>query len=313
MRKQDSNPIAFHINFELRIKVSHPQVHPTSLRAAEGGTVSPQGQPGRSNLAEVLRIIPSKNEDNHIGAALARPPLFSGLLPADYTRIVATARVKQFARREVLHIEGDSVQRVLLLTSGFAKMSKLGTSGMEVILRFGVPGDALGAADLFSSGMHSTSAQAFRPCRALVWDAMAFKALVERYPVLHQNMARILIGDLLDLQERFREVATEKVGTRVARQLLRLEEQIGRRVNGAIEIGLSREELAQMTGTTLFTVSRLFSAWEALGMVRPGRESVSIRDVPMLRAIGSGDNSLGSEEPVRRHEAAVSNVLRASG
>src|ERR1035441_9985609 len=97
-------------------------------------------------------------------------------------------------------------------------------------------------------------------------------------------------------------------GPRVARQLLRLEEQIGRRVNGAIEIGLSREELAQMTGTTLFTVSRLFSAWEALGMVRPGRESVSIRDVPMLRAIGSGDNSLGSEEPVRRHEAAVSNV-----
>ena len=102
-------------------------------------------------------------------------------------------------------------------------------------------------------------------------------------------------------------------GPRIARQLLRLEEQIGRRVNGAVEIGLSREELAQMTGTTLSTVSRLLSAWEALGTVKPSRESVSICDVPMLRAIGRGDNSLPSEEPVLGHLAAVSKVLRGSG
>jgi CRP-like cAMP-binding protein len=275
--------------------------------------VPQQGDPSdsRSNLADYLRIVPSKNGDN-VGAVVPRPPLFSGVLPADYTRIVASAHVKQFARREVLHIEGDPVRRVLVLTSGFAKISKLGTSGMEVILRFAVPGDALGAADLFASGSHGTSVLAFRPCRALVWDAFVFKALVERYPVLHPNMARILIADLLELQERFREVATEKVGTRVARQLLRLEEQIGQRVNGAIQIGLSREELAQMTGTTLFTVSRLLSSWEALGMVRPGRESVSICDVPMLRAIGGG-NALCSEEPVLGLEGAVSETLRVSG
>jgi CRP-like cAMP-binding protein len=269
--------------------------------------VHPQGEPSerRSNPADRLKIVPFKKGDIHAGAVLARPPLFSGVLPADYTRIVAAARVKQFTRREVLHLEGDSVQRVLVLTAGFAKISKLSTSGTEVILRFGAPGDVLGAADLFCSGRHCTSVQAFRPSRALVWDAMAFKALVERYPVLHQNMAQILIGDLLELEDRFREVATEKVAPRVARQLLRLQKQIGLPVNGAIEIGLSREELAQMTGTTLFTVSRLLCAWEGLGMVRPSRESVSIRNVAMLRAIGCGDNSL--------HEAALSRALRASG
>ena len=267
----------------------------------------PQSEPcgSRSNPADCLKIVPFNNGDNHAGAVLARPPLFSGVLPADYTRIVAAAHVKQFARREVLHLEGDPVHRVLALTSGFAKTSKLSTSGTEVILRFGVPGDVLGATDLFSSGKHCTSVQAFRPCRALVWDAGAFKSLVERYPVLHVNMVRILIGDLVELEDRFREVATEKVGPRVARQLLRLEEQIGRNVDGVIEIGLSREELAQMTGTTLFTVSRLLSAWEALGTVTPGRESVSIRDVAMLRAIGCGDNS--------RYEATPSRALRPSG
>ncbi len=274
----------------------------------QGGTTG-----SRSSLVDCLNVIPFKNGDHHGAAVLARPPLFSGVSPEDYARIVATAHVKQFARREVLHIEGDSVRRVLVLTSGFTKISKMGTSGMEVILRFGVPGDVLGAADLLATGRHGTSMQAFRQCRALVWDAVAFKALVERYPVLHLHMARILIGDLLELQDRFREVATEKVGARVARQLLRLEEQIGRRVNGAIEIGISREELAQMTGTTLFTVSRLLSAWEVLGVVTPGRESVSICDVPLLHTIGTGGDSLPCVGPVPGHEDALSQTLRASG
>ena len=90
---------------------------------------------------------------------------------------------------------------------------------------------------------------------------------------------------MLELEERFREVATERVAPRVARQAVRLLEKIGRCVNGKIEITLSREELAQMTGTTLFTVSRLLSAWEAQGMVNPRREVVTICDLSSLRAV----------------------------
>jgi CRP-like cAMP-binding protein len=98
-------------------------------------------------------------------------------------------------------------------------------------------------------------------------------------------MFRILGRDLLELEERFHEVSTERVASRVARQLVRLGEQIGRQVDGAVEIGLSREEVAQMTGTTLFTVSRLLSGWEARGMVKPRREAVAICDVRSLRAV----------------------------
>src|ERR1039457_5160753 len=151
-----------------------------------------------------------------------RPPLFSGILPADYTRIASAARVKEFERGEMLYIEGDSVQQVLLLTSGFAKIIKLGLSGSDVILRFGAPGDVLGAIGLFSTGRHSTTAQSFRMCRALVWEPPVFKALAERFPVMHQNLARIVGAELLELKERFREVATVRVAPRVARQLVRL-------------------------------------------------------------------------------------------
>src|ERR1035438_2735645 len=240
---------------------------------------------GGSNWTDHSAAVQLKHEDSRAGMVAARPPLFSGISPEDYTRIAAAARVKEFARGEMLYIGGDSVSQVMLLTSGFAKISQFGLSGAEVILRLSVPGDVLGATGLFTTGLHFTTAQAFRMCRALVWDVPTFKALVTRYPVLHENMVKILSEDLLELQERFREVATERVAPRVARQLVRLLKRIGQSVNGSVEVSLTREELAQMTGTTLFTVSRLLSAWEERGMVKPRREGVTICDVPLLRAM----------------------------
>lgn len=214
-----------------------------------------------------------------------RPPLFAGILQADYAAISAAARSKVFMRGEMLYLKDDPVRQVLLLTSGAVKVAQHGRSGSEVILRLGVPGDVLGASSLLSTGRHDTTALAFRSCKVMSWDARAFRALADRFPVLHQNIIRILEGDLLELTERFRELATERVGLRVARQLVRLRDKIGRHVDGVVEIGLSREELARMTGTTLFTVSRLLSAWEACGIVKPSRESVTICDDHLLRSL----------------------------
>jgi len=75
------------------------------------------------------------------------------------------------------------------------------------------------------------------------------------------------------------------VAPRVTRQLIRLQEQPGWPQKREVEIRLSREGLAQMTGTTVYTVSRLLSAWEARGLVTCGRESVMISDVPELRRV----------------------------
>jgi CRP/FNR family transcriptional regulator, nitrogen oxide reductase regulator len=226
-----------------------------------------------------------RRKDDCTGTIVERSTLFSGIPPNGYTKISGSAHVKEFIRGEMLYLEGDSVRRIVMLTSGIVKINKIKQSGTEVILKLGVPGDVIGAVDLFSTGKHCATAQAFRSCRALVWDVFVFKGLVQRFPILHQNMVRILGEYLLELEERFSEIATEKVSQRVAGQLVRLLEQIGRQVNGAVEIGLSREELAQMTGTTLFTVSRLLCAWEAQGIVQPRREAVMICNVRSLRAI----------------------------
>jgi len=113
-------------------------------------------------------------------------------------------------------------------------------------------------------------------------------------------MLRIMEARLQDMDQRFREVSTQKVAPRLSSELIRLLDQVGKRVNGHVEISLSRAELAQLTGTTLFTVSRLLCRWELLGIVSARRESVLVRDLPALVELSLGE----SESPPLRTASA---------
>src|SRR5207253_10571273 len=110
----------------------------------------------QSHGAKHLSIIQGKMDEDAGGVA-GRPSLFSGILSSDYKEILAAARVREFARGEILYMEGDSIQQILMLTSGLVKITKIALSGTEVILRLGGPGDVFGAADPLSAGRHSTT------------------------------------------------------------------------------------------------------------------------------------------------------------
>src|SRR5215472_7329565 len=233
----------------------------------------------------LLAVNDSRGNDRDAWATIESAPLFTGVSPEDLKRISAAAGLNRFARGKILYLERDNVEQVLFLISGSVKFSQLGSKGLEVILRLGAPGDVFDVVSLFVTGKHATTAQTIRPCEALIWDAEAFKALVQGLPVLNRNIIRLIGGHLLELEERFRELATERVAPRVARQLIRLQEQVGALRKAEMEIGLSREGLAQMTGTTLYTVSRLLSTWEEDGLVNSRRESMTIADVGALRKV----------------------------
>ena len=123
-------------------------------------------------------------------------------------------------------------------------------------------------------------------CKALVWDYMRLQAMLLQYPQIGRNISRILAGRLKELEERFREIATEKVATRLALVLLRLLKQVGKVSPGGTQVFLSREELGQMTGTTLFTISRILSRWAERGFVVPRREAILISNPKELESIG---------------------------
>jgi CRP-like cAMP-binding protein len=216
-------------------------------------------------------------------------PLFLNISPADCREIVSTAHEKVFSRRQTIFFQGDPARQILLLTSGCVKITQLGQNGTEVILRLIGPGELVRTAGLFLRCNHGSTARALRPSTALVWEAAVFEAFAERFPILRHNAARILGQHFRELEERFREISTERVARRLGREIARLLNQVGQRVNGAVRISLSREELAQLTGTTLFTVCRLLSQWEQQGIVTTGRETVMVRNLQALEALSEGD------------------------
>ena len=104
-------------------------------------------------------------------------------------------------------------------------------------------------------------------------------SLVEKHPKFGAHILRMMSGRVQEAHARMREMATERVERRVARALLRLAREAGKRTEAGIEIAmpLSRQDVAEMTGTTLYTVSRLLSAWEEEGLVDVGRQRIVIR------------------------------------
>ena len=208
-------------------------------------------------------------------ASIQRFPLFSGIPLADCVRIVSAAQETYFSRRQTIFFQGDPIQHVILLLSGYAKVTQFGAHGQEVILRLNGPGELVGMLGLHAKGNHRSSAIAVQVATALKWDAADFDYVSERFPLLRRNTARVL-------EQRFREISTERVSPRLSSALVRLLTQVGKRVNDVVEIGLSREELAQLIGTTLFTVSRLLSQWESRGIVSARREVVLVKNVQAL-------------------------------
>ena len=210
--------------------------------------------------------------------------LFAGITEEDCASIVAMAWEKTYRAGKTIFCEGDPVQQVVFLVSGSVKLSQCGIQGREAILRIVGPGETL-CAECFPKYHHCSTAQTITASSALVWPATKFEGIAQRYPAFGRNISCSLLRTLNQLEVRFRELSTQKVAPRLSSQLLRLVRQVGRPSNGHVEIKMPQRDLAQLTGTTLFTVSRLLGQWEALGIVTPFRQGVVVLDAAALEAL----------------------------
>ena len=208
--------------------------------------------------------------------------LFAGLTQAECRDIALAARARMFARDELLFMQGQPVRSLVLIEAGSVKLTQLSPGGSEVILWMNGKGEAVGVQAEAASSSHTCSARAMEKSKALVWEYSRLQSVLTEHPQIRKNINQILSNRLQELEERFREIATERVAKRLALTMLRLMKQVGKEQNGGIQISLSREELAQMTGTTLFTISRILSKWSEDGFIEPRRESVVIRDAHRL-------------------------------
>lgn len=226
-----------------------------------------------------LRIPVACIQDRGVGdrgSLMTASSLFAGLSASDCNRIASTGAVKVFDRHEFLFMQGQTGHRLMLIQSGIVKLTQLSSGGDEVILWMTGEREPVGFLLDPAEGKcrYTCSAQAMERVYALVWDYERFQMFLEQFPRIRANMNAILYARLEELQERFREIATERVAKRVAMALLRLSKQVGKTHPAGIQVQLSRGELAQLVGTTLFTISRILSRWDEEGIVLARREAV---------------------------------------
>jgi CRP-like cAMP-binding protein len=174
--------------------------------------------------------------------------------------------------------EGDPAAKSFMVLKGRIKLSKLHHDGKEAIVRYINPGEITAAVSVFKRKKYPVTAQAVSPSEAVGWNRETMLKLMTAYPQIAINFLGMVVERLEDIQSRYLELQTERVEQRVARALLRIMKQSGRKTDEGILIDfrLSRQDLADFTGTTLYSVSRTLSGWEKKGWVRSGRERIVV-------------------------------------
>lgn len=205
--------------------------------------------------------------------------LFESLPDPALEELFATAHPRTVEAGGFFFMQGDEARHMYVLTQGRVKLTQVSAEGQQVGMRMVAAGQMFaGIAILSPKKGYPVSAEAQQDCAALAWEGRALRALADRYPALSLGIMDAMRAYIEEMQSRFRELSTERVERRVARALLRLTMQTGQKLpDGGIQISLSRQDLAEMSGTTLFSASRILSEWERQGLIETGRERVVIR------------------------------------
>ena len=231
---------------------------------------------------------------------VANLPLFAGFSAEELTEILREARSLRIAKNRNVFAEGDDAHSFFVLLHGHVRASKTTPTGEQVVVRYVAPGETFGVAPAIGLQRYPATATAVDDSVALAWPSATWPRLVSRFPALATNTLQTIGSRLQETHTRVVEMSNQQVEQRVAHALLRLAKQAGHKVEHGIEIDfpISRQDIAQMTGTTLHTVSRILSGWEQRGLVESGRQRIVLREPHKLLVLA--EESPGEDGPSTR-------------
>lgn len=212
--------------------------------------------------------------------------MFAGLDAAALQAVMEHGQARHVPKGGTVFKQGDQATTCHALIDGRIKIQHTTLDGQQMLVQFVGPGEMYGTLAMFLAG-YPGDAVAVTDSVELLWSVDTMKNLMLTYPQIAMNTMAMLGDRLEDLQTRVRQLSTQRVERRVAYALLRLAQQAGRAVSDGVEISfpLSRQDLAEMTGTTLHTVSRILSAWESDGLTAGGRQQIVVVKPDALLAI----------------------------
>jgi CRP-like cAMP-binding protein len=218
---------------------------------------------------------------------LRTTPIFSRLNPLDRQTIAAVSTVREFKKGETIFVQDSPSEAFYAITAGRVKIFKLMPTGKDLILEVFGPGDPLGAVAAYTGRPFPATASALEDTTCVVIPRPAFFRLLEQNPSLVRGLLLGLTTRLVELTNRLAELTGGRIEPRFARLFLKLADQMGRPDRGGsfIPLAFSRQELADMTGTTIETCIRIMSRWGKQDIVRTEKDGFFIVDRKGLEAL----------------------------
>jgi CRP/FNR family transcriptional regulator, nitrogen oxide reductase regulator len=207
--------------------------------------------------------------------------LFREISPTAFAQVLATGVSRSVEEDGYFFMQGDPATHAYVLLSGRVKMLQITPNGQQIALRIMTPGQTYGGIALLNpTDGYPATAQAVENSTAMAWSTAHLRELATKEPSISLNTMQLMHGYITELQDRQQALVSERVEQRIARVLLKLAAQSGKKVDEGvlIDMRLTRQDVAEMSGTTLFTVSRTLNEWERNGLLKIGRESVIIRE-----------------------------------
>jgi CRP-like cAMP-binding protein len=193
---------------------------------------------------------------------VAHLPLFAGFSAADLESILSEARSVRFTRNTAVFQQGEEAHSFFVLLHGHGRASK---TTQQVVVRYVATGETFGVARAIGLQHYPATATVVDDSVVLVWPSGTWPRLLEKFRALADNTLQTVGARLQETHTRVVEMTTQQVEQRIAHALLRLVKQSGRKVEHGVEIDfpISRQDIAQMTSTTLL-VSRAAFRLKAL-------------------------------------------------
>jgi len=220
---------------------------------------------------------------------LRRVVVFQNATDDDLHLILSNSLTRSVEEGGYFFLQGDAADHLYVLTGGQVKLLQSNRTGQQISLRIIYPWQMFGALGAVrDQASYPASAEALEDSSALAIQGAFLRQMMETRPYLSFDLMKLMASYIQEMQARYRELATERVAQRIARALLRLAAQSGQRAEDGIELEFSRQDLAEMSGSTLYTVSRVLSDWERKQLVETGRERVRIVQPHSLVRIAEG-------------------------
>lgn len=215
--------------------------------------------------------------------------LFKNLSSDELGELEPYLQTLAFRKKDSIFSEGEPPEWFYIVSSGKVKITKISQEGKEIILEVISPLDIFGGVAVIRGFPYPANAVAMEETEVLRISRKNLMRLVDRFPNLMYCMALQLGDRMKSSYDSLKNIALERVEARIAALLLKLAGKLGVETKDGllIDMRLTKQDVADMVGTTVETSIRTFSKFKKEGFVSESEGRFVIRDREGLASFSS--------------------------